>query len=385
MSFRQSLEKYALPLYVCIAILVLYALVATVTPVSKVAASSLQAPSLLGLDPGETQVFTCPLGATMTSTKINDRSYRLSCSGGTGTATPTSAVPTVTPTSAVPTVTPTPMTHDPADLTWHAPGAHGDRPAHEHGDAAPSWVTAAGYTPSFTHVAGTPNENHVYFKHTAFKSWAGRFGTTDWFGIFHLDFNPGGHQSRFHSYQIWFKDQTGAVSHMHGWLDFGEGMNTLPNLRVVCGKADPIRPVIQANKPGCIPVLFETWYANAANPGLDIGFSVSPNFFAGGDPTAPGTWIARDRVHNTERRVEFAYYGQWGGVRKTGTFWTTQLGSFVSGPDDPLCGTSAAIGDRTYPIVCITQTIQPTLPEIRFPGNAIQRVFPGAGVVVLPN
>lgn len=351
-----------------------------------VSASPSRAPSLLGLDPGETQTFTCPVGTVMSSTRVNARSYRLACSNLAGTPTPTSAVPTVTPTSAVPTVTPTPtpMAHDPADLAWHAPGAHGDRPFHEHGDAPPSWITGAGYTPSFTHVAGTPNENHAYFKHTAFKGWLGRFGTVDWYGIFHLDFNPGGHQSRFHSYQLWLKDQTGAVSHMHGWLDFGEDFNTLPNLRVVCGVADNTRPIIMANKPGCSPVLFETWYANASNPGLDIGFSIAPNYFAGGDPTAPGTWVARDRVYNLERRVEFAYYQQWGGENRTGTFWTTQLGNVVSGPNDPICGTSAKIGDRTYPIVCITQTLQPSLPRIVFPNNVSQKSFPGNGVV-LPN
>jgi hypothetical protein len=242
-------------------------------------------------------------------------------------------------------------------------------------------------------VAGTPNENHAYFKHTAFKGWAGAFGTgtnrVEWFGIFHLDFNPGGEQSRFHSYQLWLKDSTNAVSHMHGWLDFGEGNNTLPNLRVVCGKADNTRPIIMTNKVGCSPVLFTTWYANAANPGLDVGFSISPNYFAGGDPVEPSTWIpVTGSVQNLNRRIEFAYYQQWGGVRRTGTFWTTQLGNVVSGPNDPLCNTIAPIGDRNYTIVCITQTIQPTLPRIEFPNNVDQRIFPGGSGInaaVLPN
>lgn len=331
------------------------------------------------LQPGGAIVVSCP-NALLVTPASGGKSVRLACPQLVPTPTGT---PQATP---PPGATPTPMPHDPADLTWHSPGAHGDRPAHEHGSEPPSWVADAGYSPSFTHVAGTPNENHFYFKHTAFKGWAGNFHGVDWFGIWHLDFNPGGEQSRFHSYQLWLKDATGAVSHMHGWLDFGEGNNTLPNLRIICGKADPTRPIIQTNKMGCTPILFTTWYANAANPGIDVGFSISPNYYAGGDPTDPSTWVpVTGNVKNFNRRIEFAYYGQWGGVRKTGTFWTTQLGNVISGPDDPLCNTIAPIGDRNYMIVCIQQTIQPTLPEIRFPGNAVQTTFPGSGIVKLPN
>ena len=77
---------------------------------------------------------------------------------------------------------------------------------HEHGDAPPEWVLAYNRTsgigeagtgrPAYEHVAGTPNENGhdagAWWKHTAFKGWAGRFQNVDWYGIFHLDFNPVG-------------------------------------------------------------------------------------------------------------------------------------------------------------------------------------------------
>lgn len=327
------------------------------------------------LPAGDSIFVTC--GQNLSAQIVDSKTYRLNCGAD--------SLPTVTPTPVAPTATPTPQ-HDMQDMHWHPPGAHGDRPYHEHGASAPTWVSGAGYKTEFTHVAGTPNENHAYFKHTAFKGWAGRFGNVDWFGIFHLDFNPGGEQSRFHSYQLWLRDATGAVSHMHGWLDFGEDNNTGPNLRVVCGRADNTRPIIMTNKVGCSPVLFTTWYANAANPGLDIGFSINPNYYAGGDPVDPSTWIpVTNNVMNTNRRVEFAYYGQWGGQRRTGTFWTTQLGNVVSGPNDPMCNTISPIGDRNYTIVCIQQTIQPTLPEIKFPNNVDQRVFPGGNALKLPN
>lgn len=357
-----------------------------------VSASPAQVPSFLGLDPGEVVTFSCPVGTTMSATRINARSYRLACSNASGAATPTSAVPTVTPTSAVPTVTPTPIVptvtptphaHDSAG--WHAPGAHGGMTAHEHGDAAPSWLLAAGYTPSFDHSANTPNENAIAHKHQAMKGWAGRFNGVDWYGIFHLDFNPGGHVSRFHSYQLWLRDNTGAVSHMHGWLDFGEELNTGPNLIITCNVDNNTRPIMLVNKPGCTP-RFENWYGNASSPGPDIGFNINPNYFAGGDPADPSTWMPTGGIRNLTRRIEFAYYGQWGGENLRGEFWTTQFGNVISGPTDPVCDglREIEVGEKTYTFLCLKQTIATSLPNVEFPGNSVQRVFPGSGVV-LPN
>ena len=165
------------------------------------------------------------------------------------TAVPTDA-PTATPvpTEVAPTATPVPMAPDMTDMTdmtWHPAGvSHGDRPAHEHGDPVPQWVTDAGYAPMFVHNAGTPGENVPAYKHTAFKQWAGRFGSVDWFGVFHLDTNPIGQAGRFHSYQLWMRDATGAVSHFNGWLDFGVRNNTGSQKVVVCGTDSGVRPII---------------------------------------------------------------------------------------------------------------------------------------------
>lgn len=332
--------------------------------------------AILLLSPGETGTLLCD-GDELLITRETITRALYSCIAYTPTATPVVA-PTDTP--VPPTATPE---HDHMDMHWHAPGAHGDRPAHEHGDAVPQWVTDAGYTPSFDHVGGTPNENHAYYKHTAFKGWAGRFGNVDWYGVFHLDTNPGGHGSRFHSYQLWLRDQAGAVSHMHGWLDFGQGNNTGPNLIVVCGTDSGTRPIIMPSQQGC-PVRFENWYANAASPGPDFGFNINPNYFAGGNPTDPSTWVATGGIRNLNRRIEFAYYGKWSGQDRRGDFWTTQFGDVVSGPADALCGTQRAVGERTYTIACLKQVIQPSLPVIQFPGNSQQRTFDGNGVL-LPN
>lgn len=335
------------------------------------------------LSSGEMITVECASGRNLAVERSPDRKAALlTCRGQNQpepTATPVTPEPTVQPTA---TVQP-PMNE--VDLFWHAPGiAHGDRPAHEHGDAPPQWLTDAGIRPSFMHPAMTPGENLPYWKHTAFKGWAGRFNGVDWYGIFHLDFQPGGHASRFHGYQLWLRDPSGAISHMHGWLDFGVGNSTGPQVVPICGNDTGVRPVMTPSQVGC-PVRFESWYASAGGSGAwapDFGFNINPNYFAGGDPTDPATWTSTGYVRNLDRRIEFAWYPFRSDVR--GEFWTTQWGDPVSGPDDPVCGTQRTFGERTYTVACLRQFIAPTLPEISFPGNAVQRTFPGNGVV-LPN
>ena len=313
------------------------------------------------------------------------------------TAVPTDA-PTATPvpTEVAPTATPVPMATmapDMTDMTWHPAGvSHGDRPAHEHGDPVPQWVTDAGYAPMFVHNAGTPGENVPAYKHTAFKQWAGRFGSVDWFGVFHLDTNPIGQAGRFHSYQLWMRDATGAVSHFNGWLDFGVRNNTGSQKVVVCGTDSGVRPIIMVNQAGCAP-RFENWYARAGGSGAwapDVGFNISPTYFdiGSGDPADPAQWTPINGfANNVTRRIEFAWYrerAQAAGVPFGQAFWATQWGERVSGPDASICGTQRAIGERSYTVVCLEQMIQPSLPSVVFPGNAVQRTFPSDGVV-LPN
>ena len=329
---------------------------------------------------GETAYVTCDGANRLRAERQTDLTVLLTC----GRAE--QAQPTATP--AGPTATPTTTPGDMTDMTWHAPGAHGDRPAHEHGDPVPQWVRDAGYSPMFAHQAGTPGENLPYWKHTAFKQWAGTFNGQEWFGVFHLDFNPAGHVSRFHSYQLWVKDATGAVSAISGWLDFGQGNNTGPNLLPSCGEDSSVRPIMNPTRPGC-PVQFESWYARAGGSGdwaPDFGFNINPNFYAGGDPANPATWTATGGVRNLERRIEFAWYLGGQGIRPVprGEFYATQWGDLVSGPADPVCGTQRTYGDRSYTVLCLRQYVAPTVQPMTFPGNSVQRTFAGQGVG-LPN
>lgn len=332
----------------------------------------------------------------------------------TESETPTAA-PTETPTIPVPpTATPTATAtmdhggHDEA-LYWHAPAAHlvngVQATVHEHGDAPPEWVLAYNRTsgigeagtgrPAYEHVAGTPNENGhdagAWWKHTAFKGWAGRFQNVDWYGIFHLDFNPSGHPSRFHSYQMWLRDATGAVSYMHGWLDFGVGNSTGPQLMLSCGTplGSSPRPVVFVNRHASdcpngqrtAAVQYENWYAQAGRNGIDFGWNINSNYYAGGNPADWTSWRAIGGVKNLNRRIEFAYYG---GTPR-GEFWTDQFGLSMSGQNDPICGTQITVGERTYTRVCLRQYVAPSLPNITFPGNSVQRQFTGSGTVQLPN
>lgn len=330
------------------------------------------------LNGGESAYVECTSGRQLAVERSQDRrAALLTCRGQSQPEPTATAQPTATPTDQPP--------HAEIDMYWHAPGmTHGDRPAHEHGDAPPAWLLDAGVRPSFMHPAMTPGENMPYWKHTAFKGWAGRFSGVDWYGVFHLDFQPGGHASRFHGYQLWLRDPSGAISHMHGWLDFGVGNSTGPQVVPICGNDTDVRPVMTPSQVGC-PVRFESWYARAGGSGAwapDFGFNINPNYFAGGDPANPATWTSTGYVRNLDRRIEFAWYPSRSSQR--GEFWATQWGDLVSGASDPVCGTQRAFGERTYTVACLRQFIAPTLPEIGFPGNAVQRTFPGSDVV-LPN
>jgi hypothetical protein len=311
----------------------------------------------------------------------------------TSTPVPTeepTAIPTEEPTATATIAPPAPTTEPEINkATWHAPGiAHDGCTPHEHGDPVPAWVIAAGYSPRFDHSAMTPAENMPCEKHTAFKQWAGRFSGQDWFGIFHLDFHPGGRVSRFHSYQLWARDATNAVSFITGWLDFGTANNTGPQVIPICGNDTGIRPVMTPSQVGC-EVRFESWYARACGNGgwePDFRSNTNPNYFHGGDPANPATWTPTGGIRNLDRRIEFAWYLGGGGIRpaQRGEFWSTQWGRIVSGPSDPICGTPRTVGERTYTTLCLRQYVAPTLQPMVFPGNAVQRTFPGNGVM-LPN
>ena len=361
------------------------------------------------LEPGRYE-FYCGTGRLRHSFIDGNVNYvRLTCTeNGEGVVQPTATPePTATP---LPENTPTPVTQPTAtpaamdiDMMWHPPMAHGDRPTHEHGDAPPQFVLdfmgvqSVDQAMLFTHAGNTPGENMLNYKHTAFKGWYGEWNTNQglvkWYGVFHLDTNPAGHTSRFHSYQLWVQDPSNNVSHFEGWVDFGTGNMTGPQKIVTCGVDSGIRPIMLVNQAGC-NVRFENWYARAGGSGAwapDFGFNINPTYFdiGSGDPLNVNDWRQiGGSPRNVDRRVEWAWYPNRYAQR--GAFWATQFGQVVSDLNSPICSAQTTVGGKVYNNICLAQYIAPTLPEVSFNTvtsngrNSQQRTFPSQGVV-FPN
>lgn len=329
--------------------------------------------------------YHLPAGSTPGTTTTTTRSTTTASSQTTTTTTRTT---TSTSTGAPPPAGVGACGESQA--TWHPPVINGCATGHEHGDAPPDWVHASGWHPMFDHPGNTPNENVL--KHTAFKGFTMRDDGIDLYVIMHLDTNPSGHASRFHSYQVWARDETGAVSHWDLWADFGVGDMTGPQSRPNdrCG-GDNVRPIMLINYADCATINFETWYSRVAAPawGWDMGYSVSANYYGGAspqqpsnpDPAAHATWLPTGGNNGT-RRVEMAWYGSR--PHPTGRFYSTQWGEIVSGPTDPRCGTPRTFGAKSYTTLCIEQHIAPSMTTFAFPDNAVQKTYPMTGVK-LPN
>jgi hypothetical protein len=324
------------------------------------------------LNPGDTLSVSC-------STSLSGTFSNLLCAlEPTPSPTPVPPAPTATPPAA--NVGLCGESND----TWHAPVVNGCQTKHEHGDAPPAWVHTSAYHPMFTHPGNTPNENLL--KHTSFKGYSARFSNVDLYVIMHLDTNPNGHTSRFHSYQMWARDASGGISYFDGWMDFGVGDSTGPQLtRFHCDNTDGIRPAIAVNDQACPgPLRFENWYPRAAGylgqagwmP--DFGFNTSANYYTGGDPLDKATWVPTGGQNNT-RRIEIAWYANRSSQR--GKFFATNFGQIVSGPTAAVCGTTKTVGAKTYPVLCLEQFIAPSLGSVQFPGNAVQKSYDFTGVV----
>ncbi len=328
------------------------------------------------LNPNSSLDVTCPTSLTVRTSR-DRKQASLTCAPEQGSSRPSPGQPCPA------------NVHDPD--RWHPPvGPGGCYYGHEHGDPPPGWVVSSRWPPMFTHAGNTPGEN--IYKHTSFKGFLLEKGGVQVYLIIHLDTNPNGHTSRFHSYQVWARDLAGNVSYWNQWADFGEENNTGPNVIPVaaCGGNDAIRPVMMVNFPQC-PVNFETWYsrAGAAEWAWDLGFNIKPQYYHGprvGESSNPDlqampTWLPTGLL-NDERRAEIAWYDFR--PHPTGMFYATQFGEIVSGPRDRRCGTTRTIGGRSYPVLCLPQYIAPTMRTFAFPGNSVQRTYDVTGVV-LPN
>jgi hypothetical protein len=285
---------------------------------------------------------------------------------------------------------------------WHAPyewdlsTSTGCLYGHEHGDAPPAWIAEAGYAAGFDHAGGFHgNTSHLENteKHAAMKGFLADFtdyggGTQQVYFRVHIATNALDRTARYHSYEVFMRDATGAVSHWQGWFNSGDPS---ADRFLYNGRNDPgRRPIVLTQDETTFAVVKnEHWYTRASAAwNWDFAWTVDATTFwrpdEAYDPN-PANWPATGRL-GTVRRLEPAWYGpdsrvspNRGRPPRGVAFYATPFGEIVSGPDDPRCA----------PYSCLRQFIAPTARAVEagIPGgNPRERVFPGIGLGVrLPN
>ncbi|MCC6177272.1 MAG: hypothetical protein IT305_18365 [Chloroflexi bacterium] len=273
---------------------------------------------------------------------------------------------------------------------WHPPVINGCTAGHEHGDPPPSWIGDAGYTVSFSGPFNTTARENTT-KHAAMKAFLARFSGVDIYFRIHAASNVLDRSARYHSYDVWTRDAAGGVSHWQGWFNTGDPVaDRIPRSLGDPGRRPLMLVVDRASWDADIRC--EQWYGLTASWSWDFGWTicnVNSLFYPGenneqdmaqwrlppGGPSLGGL-----------RRLEAAWYSSSSPGRQhpTGRFWATQFGEIVGGPTDTRCsGTSTRFG-TTYANVCLEQYIAPTMTQVAFPGNAVQKTFPTTGVQI-PN
>jgi hypothetical protein len=281
---------------------------------------------------------------------------------------------------------------------WHAPVVNGCDAGHEHGDPPPAWIAAAGFESAFHgHFNTSPLENTG--KHAAMKGFLTRLNDVDIYFRIHAASNPLDRMSRYHSYEVFARDPGGNVSHWQGWYNSGDPEKDRSVRRR--GVEPGQRPIIlvvdeTAWNQG---IRCEQWYSAPGQPawGWDFGWTICDTttlYQAGENATASNTssWQpAPGNPTGITRRLEAAWYGpnskttpNRGNPPKDQTFWATQFGDIVSGPDDQRCSGSITRFGQAYGAICLSQYIASTMPAVEFPDNAQQKAFDGSGVK-LPN
>jgi hypothetical protein len=272
---------------------------------------------------------------------------------------------------------------------WHPPVINGCATGMEHGDAPPAWLTAAGDHVLFHGAFNTsPIENTT--KHAAMKAFSATFNGTDVYFRIHAASNPLDRSARYHSYEVFARDPSGAISHWEGWYNSGDPVaDRIPRRTGGDPSQRPLILVVDQTSWNQ-GIRCEQWYSAPAQPawGWDFGWTICNSttlFQVGENATAANqaTWTpAPDGSLGTTRRLEAAWYNSR--THPTGAFTATQFGEVVSGPNDPRCsGTTSAFG-VTYTNVCLSEFIAPTMGDVKFPGNSLQKQFPAQGVH-LPN
>jgi hypothetical protein len=304
-------------------------------------------------------------------------------------STPTPA-PTATRTpTATPTSPPAVGVCGESTMSWHPAVINGCAAGHEHGDPPPRWIAEAGYSVMFHgHFNTSALENSV--KHAAMKGFLGTFNGTDLYFRIHAASNPGDRSARFHSYEAWARDPSGAVSHWQGWYNAGDPVTARVLRRNPPLPGDAQRPIVAVVDETSVAqgISCEQWYSAPGEPqwSWDFGWTIcgATTYYRAGENTAPfdqSTWVPSGKLGGT-RRLEAAWYASRD--HPTGLFYATQFGDIVSGPNELRCALITTRFGVSYQNVCLDQYIAPTMREVAFPGNSDQKTFDTTGVK-LPN
>ncbi len=107
--------------------------------------------------------------------------------------------------------------------SWHTPGPY------ENGDKPPAWADAWSMA-QFQHpvIYGGDEATAMEFdmKPFGFKGYSFTSGGVAIYYRVHLSSNPMDRGKRYHSYEVYAKDATGAVSFWQGWQDYGDPATT---------------------------------------------------------------------------------------------------------------------------------------------------------------
>jgi hypothetical protein len=269
---------------------------------------------------------------------------------------------------------------------WHSPLINGCATGHEHGDEPPSWIEQAGYAVRYSGLFNTsPMENT--HKHAAMKGFSARLDDVEVYFRVHAASNVLDRSARYHSYEAWARDPAGAVSHWQGWYDTGDptpGSSGRPRRQP--GRSFP-RPVIEVVDQGAWDraIRCEQWYTVSAPWSWEFGWTICGSttlyYATETDEQDITNWRLTGSVGGT-RRMEASWFAS--NPHPTGTFYATQFGEVVSGLNDARCSDTTTRYGSTYQNVCLEQFIAPTMKQVSFPNNALQKTYDTTGVRV-PN
>jgi hypothetical protein len=267
---------------------------------------------------------------------------------------------------------------------------------HEHGDAPPKWVGEAGYEVGFDNMAGfmaNTSEMENMQKHVGMKGFEAEFQGLKLYARIHLASNVLDRSARYHSYELFIKDKSGAVSHFQGWLNTGDPVtDRIPYHDSTFGQAglDPHRrPIVWGSTKHACTVdhtfCTEFWNMTSSNWGPTITWAIN-------DPT---TYFRVGEKYDLDIS-HWDLTGNLGGLRTIsvslqrdqgspqGKVWATQFGDIVSGPEDPICKQKSNKFGVLYQNVCLENYLASSLPKIDGIDNIAQKQYDLTGVEV-PN